>query len=227
MSKAKAKTYTAEQKRDRKRLEQERERDLADIAGWYLRGWSRQSMLDEIARTRPYVLSLTTIKRDLRELEKRWFESQMIDFNEAKSRELQRLDALIEEYWVAWENSKNDAEEIMRENISDKQTSTGGEVQTTKDGTVIESTPSSSTFERNKVNVRTKGRDGNPRFLEGIERCIVRRCEILGLNAATKIEIDHNWRKQAEKAGIATVANAQFEEMISTFSQAIERESEE
>ena len=84
----------------------------------------------------------------------------MIDINEAKARELAKIDNLETEYWTAWEKSKED---YKQKSTKAKGT---GEVAITLEKTTKE------------VIVY-----GDPRFLAGIQWCISKRCDIIGIDA--------------------------------------------
>jgi hypothetical protein len=62
-------------------------------------------------------------------------------------------------YWEAWERSKENAET-----------------------SVIRDTPQGRFHEERSV-----GQSGNPAFLEGVLKCVNKRCELLGLDAPKKI----------------------------------------
>jgi len=107
-------------------------------------------------------VSQSTVSLDIKALQKQWLASALVDIDAAKSKELARIDRLEREYWDAWLRSQEDAE-------------------TTK--TKWEEKGGSSTEEI------SKGQVGDPRFLQGVEWCIERRCKILGIDAPQKQEI--------------------------------------
>ena len=104
----------------------------------------------------------STVSRDLKALQGEWLASALMDFNEAKAQELAKIDRLEREYWRGWERSCEDAE------------------QTTQEGT-----PDSV----DKVKKTKKGQAGDPRFLQGVQWCIERRCKILGVDAPERHEV--------------------------------------
>lgn len=110
-------------------------------------------------------LSQSTISRDLRALHKVWRKAALVDFNEAKARELGKVDRLEREYWEAWQRSRKDKEATLTEKI--------------------DATASS----RTKAQIRKEGQVGDPRFLAGAQWCIERRCKLLGLDAPQRREI--------------------------------------
>ena len=124
----------------------------------YLRGWIQADIAEETGLSQP------TVSRDLKALQRDWLESALIDFNEAKAQELAKVDRLEREYWVAWEASKEDKEVQTTEKVKGDKTA------------------------RSKAQVRREGQVGNPSFLAGVQWCIERRCKILGIDAAAKVE---------------------------------------
>ena len=75
-------------------------RDRKVIAKWYLQGKSQYEIADLVG------LSQATISRDLKALHKVWLKSSLVDFGEAKAKELAKIDHLELTYWEAWEASK-------------------------------------------------------------------------------------------------------------------------
>lgn len=144
-----------------KRTEFQRESDLERIASLYLRGWRQSDIASEIG------LSRQQVGYDLKTIQNRWRTQTTINLDEAKQRELARLDELEREYWAAWEASKGERTKARQEkNVT---------------GAVT------------KASMEKEQRDGNPAFLAGVMTCIDRRCKLLGLDAPVKtqnIEID-------------------------------------
>jgi len=139
-------------------------RDRRRISDLYLQGWLQADIADTIGVSAP------TVSRDLKALQADWLESALIDFNEAKARELAKVDRLEREYWQAWRRSCEDAETIRQEG------SRRGEDGSKKLPPV------------DKVVKTSKGQAGDPRFLQGVQWCIDKRCKILGIDAPQKLE---------------------------------------
>jgi len=134
-------------------------RDRRRIADLYLQGWLQVDIAAEVG------VSQSTVSLDLKALHKEWQKSALVDIDAAKSKELARIDRLEREYWDAWYRSCLDAE-----------TTTKKAVETAK--------------ETRKEAVQTaKGQSGDPRFLQGVQWCIERRCKILGIDAPQKQEV--------------------------------------
>jgi hypothetical protein len=102
-----------------------------------------------------------TVSRDLTELRKEWLERSINHVDQKKAIELAKLDRLEVTYWNAWDRSQENAEtEISRD------------------------TPLGHVHEHKSV-----GQSGNPAFLEGVLKCIQKRCELLGLDAPKKTDL--------------------------------------
>jgi len=143
-----------------RRPKYQREKDLAELARRYLRGEHQADIAADLG------VSQATISIDLKTLQRRWQESALVDIDEAKARELARVDNLEWEYWNAWERSCSERKVASAEVRA-------GDVQ----------------GKPHKSSVRKEQRDGNPAFLRGIEWCIDKRCRILGLDAPTRSEL--------------------------------------
>ena len=107
-----------------------------------------------------YGVSTTTIESDLQILRRRWLESQVNGFDEAVAIQLTKLDQLEAAAWDGWQRSCQPKTKTVMHQGKD------GDKRGTKAFTE---------------------RDGNPRFLEEIQRCLVQRARLLGLNAPVKI----------------------------------------
>ena len=139
-----------------KRTEFEREAQLVEIKDAYLRGDTQMAIAERLG------LSQGQISRDLAKIQRRWRESSLVDINEAKQRELERIDVLEREYWQAWENSKGE-----------QQRSTA-----------------SKTGDQSRAQIVKYESAGDPRFLAGVQWCVEQRCKILGLLAAVKSDLN-------------------------------------
>lgn len=140
----------------------QRENDYERIAAYYLKGWSQQAIADELG------LSQQQISKDIRTVQERWRNSVTLNLDEAKRRELTRIDLLEREFWSAWESSKTERTKARQES-GDKKDANGRPIVT-------------------KASMEKEQRDGNPAFLQGVMTCIDRRCKLLGLDAAIKNE---------------------------------------
>lgn len=139
-----------------------REDRYQQVTTLYLRGWTQKQIAAEVGVTQGM------ISNDLKVIQQRWREQTAFNLDEAKAKELARLDELERECWAAWEQSKSERTKARQE--------TGGKG---KDGKATVT----------KASMEKEQRDGNPAFLQAVLSCIDRRCKLLGLDAATKSEL--------------------------------------
>nr|BDD46352.1 hypothetical protein 7 [Pseudomonadaceae bacterium] len=104
-------------------------------------------------------IAQSTVSDDLKAIRKEWRESRVRDFDEAVAVELEKIDRLESEAWEAWKRSQ---EPLENTRVMD-------------DGS------------RKKAQKVVEQRDGDPRFLEQIHKCIASRRALLGLDAPTRI----------------------------------------
>lgn len=134
-----------------------RELQRSQVADLYLRGFKQVEIAEQLG------VNQATVSNDLKVIHNQWRDSAIIDLNELKHRELEKIDQLEREYWKAWEKSTKDTEVITQKA---KSSDTGKEVI-----------------------LRREGQAGDPRFLAGVMTCIERRCKLLGIDAPEKREI--------------------------------------
>lgn len=120
----------------------------------------RGAYQNEIAET--LGVGQATISRDLAELRKEWLDRSINHIQQKKAIELAKLDQLELTYWAAWEHSKAALRICTVE--------TGGKYG-------------------RKVDRKVEQRVGNPAFLEGVLKCIQKRCEIIGIDAPRKMDL--------------------------------------
>jgi hypothetical protein len=96
---------------------------------------------------------------DLKQIRKLWRESTVRSFDDAKDLELQKLDRVEREAWAAWERSQKPSQSATVEG----------------DGTP----------KRSRKTIVQK--NGDPRYLDTVLKCVAARRAILGLDAPTKI----------------------------------------
>lgn len=131
------------------------------IASMYLRGRLQAEIAEELK------ISPATVSRDLKALQEEWRRSALIDIDTAKARELAKIDELECTYWVAWERSQEDAESETKKVVD------------------------SGDGKRYEAQTQRKGQAGDPRFLQGIQWCIERRCKILGADAPMQVDVSN------------------------------------
>lgn len=146
-----------------KRDKFQREYDYERIISYYLKGWRQVDIAAELG------LSQQQVSKDLASIQRRWRSDTAINLDEAKSKEIARIDELEREYWAAWESSKSERTKARQES--------SGKVD-----------PLTKKAVADKAVMEREQRDGNPAFLAGVLSCIDRRCKLLGLDAPEKRE---------------------------------------
>ena len=135
-----------------------READFVIITRLYLEGKSQSHIANVVG------VSQQQISSDLKAIQKRWKKDTAFNLDEAKNRELARIDNLEATYWTAWENScKKRVAKSIRQSFDDLLSGDSNNA------------------------IRTEERDGNPLLLNGVLECIKQRCKILGINAPEKL----------------------------------------
>jgi len=157
-----------------KRSKSQQERDRRNISSLYLQLKTQSEIAETVG------VNQSTVSRTLKSLQKEWQSSSLMDFNEAKARELAKIDHLELVYWDAWERSKK-AEE----------TSTTKRVE--------------GDITRTEAQIQKKDSVGDKKFLDGVQWCIDKRCKILGLDSPDEIDatlrvFDMNqWKDERQK----------------------------
>lgn len=140
------------------------------IAQLYLDGKTQWEIAHEFGVTQ------ALISYELKKIHKEWLGSTLLDFNEAKVKEIAKIDHLEEMAWRSFHRSCEDAvtdhKEVERK-LKDVVKVDKGKV-----------TPTGKTAMQVVGDVSkkvTKGQAGDPRFLERVAWCIDQRCKILGV----------------------------------------------
>lgn len=143
----------------------ERRRDVADM---YLGGHTQA----EIAHK--WHVTQQAISYDLKHIHADWVAAARLSFDEAKARELARIDRLEREYWHAWQRSIGQRERTLTER-------------------------STGTQAHERAQVVKEEMIGDEKYLSGVRWCIEQRLKIFGVYAAQKLDI--SWRELAERDG--------------------------
>lgn len=101
------------------------------------------------------------VSADLAVLRRLWLASSLRDFDAAKAEELEKIDHLERAYWLGWERSQQARSVIQAERQTGEHCG------------------------RKRLR-RRESQGGDPRFLDGVLKCIAQRCDILGLSTATE-----------------------------------------
>lgn len=134
------------------------ERDRATISELYLKGWSQTRIGDFLE------LNQATISREISKLKTIWKSESVRDYELHVTEELRRLAMIETEYWQGWQSSQTAKEQSLQEKLSELAGSNDSKL---------------------KVQKRTETRTGDPRFLEGLLKCIDQRAKLLDLYPKT------------------------------------------
>ncbi len=179
-----------------KRSSIKRKFDLATLAGLYFKGKTQAEIAGQLNITQQQ------ISYDLKILQTRWAESARGQIDEAKGKELAKVDNLEREYWQAYQLSQKDFRSVTakRERV-DLGIDKDGK-RAARKGAITELT------------VKKETRIGDPRYLAGVSWCIERRCKILGLDAPIQTETAHSSSEEGwlNIRGVILTALAAFPE---------------
>ena len=148
---------------EKKRTPTEREYDLRRITDMYLQGKTQAEIGETLGLSQPQ------ISYDLAEIRSRWRTDTTINLDEAKQKELARIDTLERTYWEAWERTLEEKTKTRTEQ------STSGKGDKDSGGKTAKATIEKETLL------------GNPAYLSGVQWCISERCKILGIYAPAKV----------------------------------------
>lgn len=138
----------------------QRAHDLQETARMYLEGKSQWEIAGFLG------VSVMCVHRDLKKLSHRWTAKADIDFDAKKAEELAKLDRVERTAWEAWDKS------CKQKEIKGSKARDGG---------------IKGSFD--EAWERQEERDGDPRFLEIVYKCILKRMETLGLDAPKKLVV--------------------------------------
>lgn len=157
----------------RKRTEAQISVDFIEIENLSLQGYNSREIAEILSKSRDYTLSRQQVQYDIDKLDEIWKAETVSEIDSAKRRILAEIKDLQKEYWEAWQRSLKDAESQI---VEQKGAITEKDGKSTRKVTPIRGIK------------KTEGQSGNPAFLRGVEWCIAKRCEILGLDAPKKME---------------------------------------
>lgn len=164
-------------------------RDRAEVAQLYLRGRTQHEIADHMEQNRSYKYGRTKVQNDIKRIRQKWEESALMDFHKKRAEELAKIDALEREYWEAYMESKEPRQEHKVEGQpAETDPHTNGEA-------------SHTSIQPTKIERTTKEPvAGNPQFLKGIQWCIDKRCEILGLDAPERtMTLNIDWESLTDE----------------------------
>jgi hypothetical protein len=155
-----------------KRTEGEKEQDKEFVLDLYLKGFSFTAITDSLNGAREYNVSRTQVTKDIKKEVELWKHERLDNIDESVQQEIQKINVLEMEYWKAWIKSQK----------TRKISTTSAKNNVNEQKKIVGSTEISKT-ERQEESV------GDVRFLQGVERCIQKRCELSGLDKAKEIVI--------------------------------------
>lgn len=157
-------------------FKRQQEARLNIIAELYKRGYTYREIQKEVsARLDLSHYSLRTVHNDIMLLLEDWRQTRIENLDLTLQLELQRLDDIVREAWTAWDKSKTDytkQRDTMR-GVPDEDSDKGQGVLPVQYGS-------------SKENVVG---NGDPRYLEQIQRALAERRKLLGLYPPEKKEV--------------------------------------
>ncbi len=146
----------------------------------YKQGYSYREMRQEVmARLDLKSYSLETVKRDIDTLLEEWRATRIEDLDLALQLELERIDQIIREAWLAWEKSKESYKRM-------KASQEGVPGQNDSDG---EQKPEGIVTTKMKQSSEDVTCYGDPRYLEVIHKQLIERRKLLGLYSPEKLDL--------------------------------------
>lgn len=172
----------------------QREADLAEVARRYLAGETQQMIAIALG------ISRSQVSYDLATLRRRWRESSMRDFEVARAAELAKVDNLERQYWESWHRSEQEQQRTRTRRVR-----------------------AGAKGKRDEVSLEREARDGDPRFLAGVQWCIERRCKLLGLDAPARTAADVTAREQENTRASAVRYDLMTDEELDTILKIMSR----
>lgn len=140
-----------------------RERDKADAIALYLKGHTMPVVRDLMEEKTGHNFSVGTIHKFINEGVVEWRQSKEHMVANHKEIELEKINRLESEYWDAWERSKLNYKATSETKTKGKSEESPGKLGTTS------------------KRIDERASNGDPRFLEGIHRCVETRNKMLGI----------------------------------------------
>lgn len=141
-----------------KRSPVQREQDKATIARMLLQGKTHQDIANFLE------LDRSMVSREIKLIRNEWKASSLRDFDESRGEKVAELELIKAELWQAWQESKQQKESTLKEQIA----SLGGGIGDEAD-------------KRIKVATRHQSATGDVSYLSGVVNCIKEQSKLLGL----------------------------------------------
>jgi hypothetical protein len=163
---------------------QHNNKEIADrrriIAARYLKG----EWMGDIATSMG--VSIATVSRDISWMVKAWTKDAIADIDKKKGIELSKIDQLEITYWDAWKRSQQPIETVVQEGIGIVPAAPARPA-----GPPTQALPAApaSLATKMRQTIKTEQQVGSAVFLAGVQWCIEKRCEIIGLNAPKNVDL--------------------------------------
>ncbi len=135
-----------------KRSPVQREQDKATIARMILQGKTHQDIANFLE------LDRSMVSREIKLIRNEWKASSLRDFDESRGEKIAELELIKAELWQSWQESKQQKESTLKEQIN----SLEGD-------------------KRIKVATRNQSATGDVAYLSGVVNCIKEQSKLLGL----------------------------------------------
>lgn len=144
------------------------------VSELYKRGYSyREIQKEVITRLGLSSYALGSVHKDVQQLLAEWREYRITKVDEVLQLELERIDELIKEAWIAWEKSKEDYQRKRGKRQGMPLDSGNGGIETLRVEEVNEDVTCY----------------GDPRYLDVVNKNLIERRKLLGLYAPEKREV--------------------------------------
>jgi hypothetical protein len=143
-----------------------------EVAALLLRGLTYR-----VIATKVGVKSTKTIFDDVEAVIGEWRKEQKHNVDEWVALELSKIGRIETQAWDAWERSQRDEETVSTETATVTIKTGRG-----KEGLEVPALQNRETRTR-------RGQSGDPRFLTVVLKCVVKRCELLGLDKPKKLDL--------------------------------------
>lgn len=180
-----------------KRTKEQIEADRKFCSNLFLRGHTYRDMAERLKQHHNeiggihYEISFVMIQKDMQALLIQWKRDSLQTVDEYLQRELNKLDKIEEEAWMAWEKSKTGKIRAKTRNLK---TAAKKYVDDTdkldENGELMEPRPIYEGFDEEA----TETSAGNPKFFDVILSSMQRRAKLMGLDAPEKMDYMINER---------------------------------
>lgn len=170
-------------------------RDMSIVVSLFLQGYNFNEIGIEWLKRVPDAktkLSVLQIGKIITYVTNEWKKQNVVKISELKNMELAKIDALESEYWLAWRRS---CSPFIKKEVKKQRIVVEDGIEVSENGDIEPRL--SEELQEVEVKEIENLRDGNPKFLEGVERCITNRAKMLGLFAPivftpSGIPLDHS-----------------------------------